>query len=70
MRIVVAFITLALLGSCGTEMPPQQTATAGSLTMKMEETQVDGKPAAVLMLCEKETCMNPLRDRSGESFYF
>ena len=70
MRIVVAVIIIALLGSCGTEPSQQQMVTAASLTLKMEETQFDGEPAAVLMLCENEKCINPLRDKSGGDFRF
>ena len=70
MRIVVAVIIIALLSSCGTEPSQQQVVTAASLTLKMEETQVDNEPAAVLMLCENEKCINPLRDKSGGDFHF
>ena len=70
MQIFVALITLSLISSCGTEMSPPQAATVGSLTMQMQKTKVDGKPAAALLLCEKEMCINPLRDKSGEYFYF
>ena len=70
MRIVASVITIALLSSCGTKPSKQQMVTAASLTLKMEETQVDSEPAAVLMLCENEKCINPLRDKSGGDFHF
>ena len=70
MKIFVAVISVALLGSCGTEPSKRQMMTATSLTLKMEETQVDGEPSATLLLCEKEKCINPLRDRSGRDFHF
>ena len=69
MRITIAILCTALLASCGIETSRQQAATA-SLTLNMEETEVGGEPATVMMLCEKEKCVNPLRDRSGKHFYF
>ena len=70
MRIVVAVISIALFISCSTELSKQQMVTATSLTLKMEETQIDGEPSATLLLCEKEKCINPLRDKSGRDFHF
>lgn len=70
MRIVVVLISIALFVSCGTEQSRQRMLTSASLMVKMEETQVDGEQVAVLMLCEKEKCFNPLRGDSGEDFYF
>ena len=70
MRIVATVITLALLSSCGAEPAQQLRVTAASLTLKMAETQADGDPAAVLMLCDNDKCVNPLRDQSGGGFHF
>ena len=70
MRTLVAVISMILISSCGTELSQPQMMTAASLTLKMEETQANGKSTAVLMLCENDKCVNPLRDRSGGDFHF
>ncbi len=70
MRTAVTVISIATLVGCVVEPSQQQMLTAASLTLKMEETQVDGEPAAVLMLCENGKCFNPLRNKSGGDYHF
>ena len=39
-------------------------------TLQLMERNINGQAQAVLMLCQKHNCMNPLRDSDGSEFYF
>ena len=39
-------------------------------TLQLLERNINGQAQAVLMLCQKYNCMNPLRDSDGSEFYF
>ena len=64
-------IAASILLSCGPQQHSQEwLLKATSLTLKMQETTVEGKPAVDMMLCEGQKCINPLRDESGDHFHF
>ena len=54
MKLAIVYsIAASLLLSCGSQPNSQEwLLTASSLTLKMQETTVEGKPAVDMMLCE------------------
>ena len=72
MRLATAYVIAAALPlSCGSQPNSQkQLLKDTSLTLKMQERKVEGKPVVDLMLCEGQKCINPLRDESGDYFHF
>ena len=68
-RIFLALLTSACAAGGASDVQSKKNKRK-ALTLQLQEKYVDGQAQAVLILCQQQTCLNPLRNKDGSEFYF
>ena len=71
MRTLLVLLTSACAAGGTSDTQGNQNKKAEhKLTLQLQEKYIDGQAQAVLLLCQKGRCLNPLRNPDGSAFYF
>lgn len=69
-RMLLIMLTSACAAGGTSDVQKKNKKVKQEFTLQLQERYVDGQTQAALILCQKQTCLNPLRNNDGSEFYF